>query len=350
MMIIFIQSYASPSIMSADYGVYKRINNYFTNQLETLNLYDENVRDLTLKESLKQAYKAVMISSQNDILFGWGGDVTLFCWYISKLIRRKRRIIGQNLIINPTSFRTNRKQLIRGWLYKQALKDPFFKMTVNAEPLKEYYANTFNCSKDKFSVVHDAMALNDNDKVLLSQQNTQPYVFCGGKEQRDVDCFLRIVDRLPQINFRAVFQEKMIPVDFKPRKNLQILLDISTESFYEILCNAKVCCIPLKAVTPCGLFVMQKAMLMNIPIVSTETPSMRTIIPNDSFGYLHLMGDDEYMANSIEKLMNKESLRHSLIIKAKEHIEKEFSPSLISKQLCSAIEQFKSSMISKNNI
>ena len=77
-------------------------------------------------------------------------------------------------------------------------------MTVNAEPLKEYYAQMFNCSKDKFALVYDSMCLNEDEMNMKKHEGISHYVFCGGKAGRDVDTFVKVVRSLPNLNEKGM--------------------------------------------------------------------------------------------------------------------------------------------------
>lgn len=67
---------------------------------------------------------------------------------------------------------------------------------------------------------------------------------------------------------------------------------------------------------------MQKAIMLHTPIVSTDTFSMRTIVPDDSCGYLLPMGDVEGLRSKLTVLLADEKiikpLKHGKkLIKAK---------------------------------
>lgn len=212
-------------------------------------------------------------------------------------------------------------------------------MTVNSESLIKYYSEWFKCSKDRFFLVYDAMTLNNEDKAVIEQRGSRKnfYVFGGGKEQRDIDGFFKIVELLPNIQFKAVFRRKDLPEVLPQFPNLELYHDTNREEFNQILAGASVCCIPLKSISPCGLSVVQKAMLMEINIVSSETPSMRTIIPSDDFGYLLPLGQMEKMAKRIQFLHDNNSVLLSQRSNALIQMEK-FAPQNVASQLCKAIE------------
>lgn len=338
-MIIFEQSYVAPSIMSADKEVYDVICNRFGGLIKPLGYVGTKVRSLTLKEALKQSWRGLKLSRCEDLLFTWGGDLAIFSFFISKCLFKKRTILGQNLILHQSLVNKRMTQKFRYWIYKWALNTKDFHMTVNSEPLIDYYSEWFKCSKDRFFLVYDAMTLNKEDKSFMEQRGSRNdfYVFGGGKEQRDIQGFFKIVELLPNIKFKAVFRRRDLPEVLPQYPNLELYHDTTREEFNQMLAGASVCCIPLKSISPCGLSVVQKAMLMEINIVSTETPSMRTIIPSDDYGYLLPIGQIEEMAKKIQFLHDNNLVLLSQRSNAIAQMEK-FAPKHVASQLCRALD------------
>lgn len=275
-----------------------------------------------------------------DLLFLWGGDLALVSYVITRLLGKKRKILGQNLILHKELVESRKTQKIRYWIYKKAFQSDNFHMTVNSEPLIKYYAGWFSCSENRFFLVNDSMVLNNTDKQIISERGNRVdfYVFCGGKEMRDIEGFFKIVEMMPDIKFKAVFRGKDVPANAKGYSNLELHTDTTREEFYRLMAGASVCCIPLKSKTPCGLSVAQKAMLMGVNIISTDTPSMRTLIPSDDYGYLLPMLDYKGIVKSIREVYNNKSLREQQRQNALKRMEL-FSPDNVAKQLCNAIDK-----------
>ena len=102
------------------------------------------------------------------------------------------------------------------------------------------------------------------------------------------------------ITKKLVIPSGMVLSEMKSLKNLEVRCNIPKDESNRIMCMSSVVCIPLSSMRPCGLSVMQKGILMQLPIVSTDTPSMRIIIPDDNYGYLLSMGDAKGLANKVE--------------------------------------------------
>lgn len=234
----------------------------------------------------------------------------------------------------------NIKQRIRYWLYRFALKDKSFNVTVNSPVLVDFYAKLFHCDKKKFHVVYDSMSLSPKEEQRTIEHRIigKPYVFFGGKAFRDVETFIKIVKLLPEVEFKAVILKNMIVPEMKTLSNLEVYHDLNTEEFYNILNDASVCCIPLKASIPCGLFVMQHAILMNVPIVATDTISMRTIVPDDNHGFLLPRGDAKGMSEKLKMVMLDSSLRETITQNAKANMD-HMTPHAVGLQICDALDK-----------
>ena len=83
---------------------------------------------------------------------------------------------------------------------------------------------------------------------------------------------------------------------------------------------------------------MQHAILMRIPIVSTETFSMRTIVPDDNHGFLMKRGDATGIAKKIEMLLNNRDLCEKIVNNAKDNM-KNMTPDAVGNQICNVLDE-----------
>ena len=80
---------------------------------------------------------------------------------------------------------------------------------------------------------------------------------------------------------------------------------------------------------------------MRLPIVSTNTPSMRIIIPDDNYGYLLFMRDAKGLANKVEKLLNDKNLSSRICENALKRFDKLFTPHAVGMQLADVIDKIR---------
>ena len=328
---ILLQSYTSQTPLSRDKGMMNAISKEIPD-LRVLFKKKTKVHALRVKEMFPLIFKALFKTKRNDIIFGWGGDIGVYAWLFGRLLGLNRDFYSQNLIIRDKS--GGLKSKFRYNLYRKALQSDNFRMSVNAPELVKFYSDFFKCSPSKFDVVLDSMEVDGNIKI--ENDVDKPYVFCGGKAARDVESFIEIVRRMPDVNFKCVFPPSIVTTEMKALPNLKIKTDLPKEEFDTILANAEICCIPLKSKAPCGLLVMQTAALYKIPIVSTETFSMRTVVPDDSCGFLLPMHDVENMVVKLRIILEDNELKKRISDNCYNNAAK-FSPAYVGKDLCSKI-------------
>ena len=327
--------------MGADEGVTTYVCKEFCNMggVKIIDIYAPKVRNLSLKEVVKQGFKCYKSAAPGDLIFGWGADVALYAWLRSRLGRKRCMFLSQNLIVPPIEENRGIKKRVRFLMYKMALKSKNFYVTVNSPQLIDFYSSMFDCSRDKFKLVYDAMRLNEKmEDDVKNRDGNDMYVFCGGKAHRDVDTFVKIVKAMPEVKFKVIFLKSMLTDEMFKLPNLDVLHDVEIDKFYEVLSGASLCCIPLKSEAPCGIYVMQHAILMGIPIISTETRSMRAIVPNDEYGYLLKRGDVDGMVSRLRLLLADKNIYKSIAENAKANMVN-FTPLSVSKQLITAMKQ-----------
>lgn len=330
--IILLQSYCSPSPMSNDFGVYQELQKSF--DVKVVYKKATTVCPIYIKDIWLYALKANLTAKKGETIFSWGGPLGAWAWLFGKMLGLKRKYLSQNLIFREKD--TGRKYRIMRWLYGKALRSDNFIATVNAPGLVDYYAKQFNCPKSHFAVIYDSMYLKPAEEKMVAEKKDGNYVFFGGSAARDVPTFLKLVEEMPNVRFMAVITRQMVTSEMSKFKNLEVLCDIPEEEFYSRLCNATVCCIPLDSKAPCGLYTMQKAIMLHTPIVSTDTFSMRTIVPDDSCGYLLPMGDVEDMKSKLTALLSDSDLRKHVADTALANFEK-FTPKSVGKRLVEEI-------------
>lgn len=339
---ILIQSYSSRYPMESDIETFNEINSLIPN-INLIYHKSEKPKQLRIRDFILDAIKVNFKSKKDEIIIGWGGDVCLYAWLFGSIFKLKRKYITHNLMVHERGIDLNWKTKFRYKLYKRALQSSNFGATVNSEELIDYYSRMFKCDVNKFSTVYDSVQPKDI-RYYSTYCITEPYVFFGGKEERDVATFIKVVELLPNINFICVLPQKLKTSEMDSLNNLKTFFDIKQDEFYYLLYNASVCFIPLKSKTPCGLLVMQQAAVMGIPIVSTDTYSMRTVIPDDNFGFLLPIGDFIGSAEKVKLLIDNAELRNRIASNCKINARK-FSPNIIGKQFCFSIDEIRKVLI-----
>lgn len=293
-------------------------------------------RKLTFVEKVKLCYSGgVKNSKRGDYVLLWGPG-SFYLMAFNELLFLNRKIMFMNLIFNPDTYKHSLKKRISFLLYKYAFRTKRYYANVNAPGLSQMYAKLFNCKTSCFPVVFDSMEVSQALCDKADSVKERFYVFCGGRAERDVECFVKIVRQMPDVQFMCVFNKNMVTKEMYELPNLEIYSDLSLNDFNDKLAHASICCIPLKSKAPCGLLVMQRAALLGIPIVSTETYSMRTVVPSDDYGFLCQRGDVDAYVQKIRFLMRNPELYANIAQKAKENM-KFFTKEEVGKQICHAV-------------
>lgn len=296
--------------------LYKEVVNLFAKQGEVVPYYrqDKTKEKMSPKKLRRLILSAVRNTSRGDVLILWGPG-SVFLWFLTRFLYRGRKVMFMNLIFRPEHLKDSFKRRIVYRIYKDAFRTKGFYANVNGEGLPEMYAQLFGCDMDRFPIVYDSMSISDELQQMSQQPKNEKYVFFGGRNERDVDAFIEIVKRMPEIKFKCIIGRKMVTDEMHSLSNLEVMADVSLDEFNRTLCGASFCCIPLKGKAPAGLLAMQRAALMGIPIVSTETYSMRTIIPNDEYGFLCKQGDVDAMVKKLRWLIDNPEKKKEMVDK-----------------------------------
>ena len=70
---ILIQSYSSPTVMSADYGVYEVLKEHYLN-MRTLFYKTPNVVDCRIRKILSMALRSNFVSHRGETILNWGAQ------------------------------------------------------------------------------------------------------------------------------------------------------------------------------------------------------------------------------------------------------------------------------------
>lgn len=160
----------------------------------------------------------------------------------------------------------------------------------------------------------------------------------GGRQDRDIEAFMKVAAKMPDLKFKAIFLKEQIPQGMNIPSNVDLRTNTDRNTFYEIMGNAEIMLMPLKAYSPCGLQVVQKAMLMGQNIIGTDTPSMRILIPSKEYGILTPMGDVDSMVSAIRYIIANPTEATTMKENSHKRCEDLFSPQQVAKQIIRAIE------------
>ena len=277
------------------------------------------LKDLRFFEMILLAFKAIPKTKKNDIIIGWSYYQGIALYLVSILLFRKRLIIANNLILDE--YGTGFLYKIREFLHKFPLLSAKFIPTVNAEGLKEMYSQKFKYSKNRFKKVNDSY-----DQYFEISESYNPgdgFIFSGGTANRDLECLINVAKSCPDTKFIGCFLKQQVDniLSLGKPDNLILYHDLPISEFYDLLKQSSAVMIPLKDNRASGLIVVYRSILLRKPIITTETHSMKEVIPDEQCGFLCKIGDYKHMSKCVKEILSKEDLCLSMTNKAFNHMK-----------------------------
>ena len=152
---------------------------------------------------LAQANKVVSFSSVNDLILCLNFTTAIAVGFVSKIRRKKCRILGLNIIAPP---RRGIIEKIRFALFHNIMKMKGFYITLNSKEYISDYSNRFKINENRFFVLHDAIIDMDDYKELNISGS---YVFSGGEAMRDWVTMFKACELCPAIKFVFVARKNI---------------------------------------------------------------------------------------------------------------------------------------------
>lgn len=245
-----------------------------------------------------QVIKAIRWSAKDDIIVCWNFTTGMGAGLINRLFLRKRRILALNMI---SHFSSGMVSKIRFFIFRLAMNQSDFHITVNAANYIAINAKRFKVPERKFFVLPDPVKDRFPFKVNIKNDG---YVFSGGEAQRDWRLLFEAARQLPDIAFKVVARKKYVDPALIVPANVHLLFDVEYDHFSRLMASAALVVIPLTSTFPCGLIVIGDAGLMKKAVIVTRTPSTENyILPNET-GILIEVNDLEAMKNEIRRLFD----------------------------------------------
>lgn len=245
---------------------------------------------------LKLAYKVIINSkSEDDVIVAWFDIIGVYVSILSRLFFKPRKILALNIMIKNKKSFFNKSLLT---LYKYGLNNKYFFTTVNSRELINFYNKFLDLNKDRVFYLPDSYA---PFQKALTFNESEEFVFCGGRNGRDWELILKIAIRLPNIPFVFVMKKSDLPVIIPP--NVKIYHDIPHTEFFKILSQCKILCLPLSTKSPSGIMVIQAASILKKLIISSKTPSTGLYVKGGVL--IEDQNEDMYINNIIHFWDNK---------------------------------------------
>lgn len=244
-----------------------------------------------------QSINAIYKSKNNDIIICWLDLTALYLLIILRIFHSKRKIIAINIMFNQESGLIN---LIKRKMFHWMLNHDSIYPTVTSSELAKIYTELFQLKDKQFYLLHDCYG---NDVVYRNViTKNEGYVFCGGSNGRDWSTLVKVASLLPDIPFVIVGPNKNVLGEGYP-DNINFHYDIPYDQFKQLMANCSLLALPLNTEAPAGLIVLFTAALMQKPVITTNSITMREYISSGNNGILINMNDADEFAFQINLLI-----------------------------------------------
>jgi len=250
-------------------------------------------------------------TNSNDTIVCWYDFQAVLCYWLSKLIFKRRKIVCINLLLKD---KESMKNKVVAWLYKKALKSKHFEASVTSVKYGNHLKKRLGIDKELFllhDVFHENYKVNDRVEIL---PNT---VFCGGRNGRDWKFMIDVAKIMPNVEFHLVMP-KATYEEFQTElpSNVVAKYTLSMDDFMKEMCSCEIVALPLDTEAPAGLIVLFQAAANMKYIITTDTMTTREylkdgrgcLLPNDVVTWKKAISERlvnvKSNAEASEKLLN----------------------------------------------
>ncbi len=265
------------------------------------------------KEMIKFNKYILSKTIDNDIVIFWYDFMGVLFEHLSRLNRKKRKIIILNILLKKKKTIKNKLAKI---LYRKSLIKSNVLSTVTSFEYGQYIADYLKI-KNNFKLLRDPYHIVDN-----INSNDESYLFCGGRNGRDWDFIFDVANTLKDINFHFVLSKDDY-LKFKDKKsnNIKIMHDISLEEFEKELKSSMFLTIPLNTDSPAGLLAFYQAAQFEKCIMTSTNIVAKEYLSNDKG--ICLDKDVSIWVKAIKELIEQPNTRKKLALNFKRYLETE---------------------------
>lgn len=203
----------------------------------------------------------------------------VICYLLCCLSFRKRKIFGINILLK---YKPTMRNKITASLYRLALSSGNFRASVTSAEYGEWL-NKMHGMNFRYDYLPDVYYDSYGAQRKVPRGD---YVFCGGRNGRDWNFMLEVARNMPDVRFKFVVPGAVRnALAVNAGDNVEIISDVPTDEFLEIMDGAGVVCCPLDTQAPAGLIVMFQAAGHDKVTVSTDTVVTRAYV-NGEHGFL----------------------------------------------------------------
>lgn len=221
--------------------------------------------------------KATFGSKASDTIVCWYDFQAVLCYWIGRLLFRKRNIVAINILLKDK--KTLRNKIV-AWFYKKALASSHVVASVTARAYGDSLNERFRSNICFFLVrdVYSPTLYEESDFRFCGNS-----VFCGGRNGRDWNAVIETAFRMPDVIFHIVMPEN-IQKKFRCESisNIKVYSHLSLGEFNRLLSNSSIVMLPVNTAAPAGLIVLFTAAANRKLVITTSTPVTREYIDRNT--------------------------------------------------------------------
>lgn len=277
---------------------------------------------------LKQAVKAVHLSTASDRIVCWSEQCGLLFNQISRyLLGNKRRFLAMNWLTPPPSC-----SKFALFLYRSLITNPQATIQVNGQKSPEQWLNLIGGGRGNFVFIPDA--INEDLGFSKPLNFSSKKIFAGGMNNRDWGLYVEIARNIPDFEFICIslkrdwdtFVIQEIP------NNLTVLHDVTGDYYYEKMRESKLVLLPLKEDRVSGLINITMSIQSGIPCVVSDTDTTRMYYKLESKDVVS-NAPGEWIGRIMEIMNMSEKQYDDLVIEEQAYICSHFSPENIARSI-----------------
>ena len=267
-------------------------------------------RSYKVKGWLVGAYRAFRETSKHDVIVCWFDFQAILVYCFTRLLLSPRRIICINIMLKD---KTTLKNRLVSHLYAYALNDKNVTATITSRAYGDWLNQKLNGNFNFIPLRDVYHSYYETESTI----ETEPYVFCGGRNGRDWSLMYQIAKRMPDVLFKFVLSTDDIEKHhLQELTNVTALSNLLPDDFLRVLSRSTAVCLPLDTIGPAGLIVLYQAAANLRPVLMSETVVTREYITPDR-GYL-LNSDPDQWCSVLRHILSssKESQQRAINLRS----------------------------------
>ncbi|MBQ7775720.1 MAG: glycosyltransferase family 1 protein [Lachnospiraceae bacterium] len=230
----------------------------------------------SFKQQVLACKECIKRSSSDDIIVCWYDFMGVICWWLCKILQKKRNIIALNILLKSKKTMKNR---LAKYLYRKAITASDFLATVTSKEYGKWINNVLGIEVT-YVLLRDVY--HSNIRKMAKTNNISNSVFCGGRNGRDWGTFFKLANEMPEVTFNCILSKDEYEIQKQHfGNNVNAKYDVQEEEFLNFMCQSDMVVMPLNTEAPAGLIVLFQAAANGLLNITSDTVTTRAYFTPD---------------------------------------------------------------------